>query len=81
MKTDAILLAYERFCRLVTEERLYIDPAFSFPAACRWLGVSPHELDLLLEKELGFSGEALLAHFRAQLETRLREQYGLSWGS
>ena len=38
MKTDAILLAYERFCRLVTEERLYIDPAFSFPAACRWLG-------------------------------------------
>jgi len=78
MKTDSILSAYNQFCRLLSEERLYIDPAFSFSAACRWIGVSPASLNRLLEAELGYSGDALIAHFRSQLSARLRDTYGLS---
>lgn len=79
MKSDSTLpTSYDLFCRLLTEERLYIDPSFSFSAACRWIGADPAELDLLLEKELGYSGEALIGHFRAQLAARLRDVYGLS---
>ena len=81
MKTDAILLAYERFCRLMTEEHLYVDPTLSFSTVSHLLGVPKQELNRMLEKELGYSGEALIAHFRAQMNTRLRDIYGLSWGS
>ena len=78
MKNNTTLSPFDLFCRLLTQERLYIDPAFSFSSACRWIGASPAELNLQLENELGFSGEALIAHFRAQLSTRLRDVYGLA---
>lgn len=78
MKTDSILSTYDLFCRLLTDEHLYIDPAFSFSAACRWIGASPAELNHQLETELGYSGDALIALFRSQMSARLRDAYGLS---
>lgn len=77
MKTKENTPAYETFCRLMTEENLYVDPSLSFATVCRWIGVSPSELDLELGNELGFSGEALIRHLRAQQAERLREQYGI----
>lgn len=77
MKTKQITSAYETFCRLMTEENLYIDPSLTYATVCRWLGVSPSELDRVLGNELGFSGEALIHHFRTQQAVRLRDQYGI----
>lgn len=77
MKMKQITSAYETFCRLMTEENLYIDPSLTYATVCRWLGVSPSELDRVLGNELGFSGEALIHHFRTQQAVRLREQYGI----
>lgn len=77
MKMKQITSAYETFCRLMTEENLYIDPSLTYATVCRWLGVSPSELNRVLGNELGFSGEALIHHFRTQQAVRLREQYGI----
>ena len=77
MKTKTNTSTYETFCQLMTEESLYVDPSLTFATVCRWLGVSPSELDLELGKELGFSGEALIHHLRTQQAMRLREQYGI----
>lgn len=77
MKTKTNTPAYETFCRLMTEENLYVDPTLTFATVCRWIGVSPSELDLELGEELGFSGEAMIQHLRARQATRLREQYGI----
>lgn len=78
MKTSSIIPAYETFCHLMVDERLYIDPTLSFGTVCDWLGADPAALDALLEEELGFSGPALLEHFRRQLNTRLRDTYGIA---
>ena len=78
MKTIQNTQAYETFCRLMAEERLYIDPSISYASVCRALGADPDELDRELEEELGYSGEALIAHFREQFRARLMENYGFS---
>lgn len=77
MKTNKNISSYETFCRLMTEENLYIDPTLTFATVCRWIGTSPAALDHVLEQELGYSGEALIAHFRAQQALRLRDNYGI----
>ena len=76
MKTNQITSAYETFCRLMTEEDLYVDPTLTFATVCRWLGVSPTELDREIGNELGFSGEALIHHLRTRQANRLRDTYG-----
>lgn len=77
MKTNKNISVYETFCRLMTEENLYIDPTLTFATVCRWLGASPAALDHRLEQELGYSGEALIAELRSRQAFRLREQYGI----
>ena len=77
MKMKKNTNAYETFCHLMTDENLFVDPSLTFATVCRWLGVSPSELDRELGNELGFSGEALIHHLRTQQAVRLREQYGI----
>ena len=63
--------------QLVNEERIYLDPAFSFGRVCRMLGVPRAGMDALLETELGMDGDSLFASLRAALPGRLERKYGL----
>ena len=54
---------YAAFGRLI-EEGPYRSPSFSFPRLCAAVGADPEELDALLWRELGYTGEALLEEYR-----------------
>lgn len=77
MKNDRLYSTYEHFCQLMSEERLYLNPSLSYETVCRWLAVEPAELDVILEREIGYSGKALMEHFREQAQAHLREHYGI----
>lgn len=79
MKNDRLFSAYERFCQLMTGERLYLNPAISYESICSWLAVEPAELDMIVNREIGYSGKALMEHFREQAGERLRDVYGIDF--
>lgn len=56
---------YREFCVMMTEDRLYEDLSVSYADICRELGVEPSELDELLVRELGYTGEELIEEYRA----------------
>ncbi len=62
---------------LVNEERIYLDPSFTFSRVCRMLGVPRARMDALLMRELGTDGASLFASLRAALPERLGRKYGL----
>lgn len=62
---------------LVNEERIYLDPSFTFARVCRMLEVSRARMDALLMRELGTDGASLFASLRAALPERLGRKYGL----
>jgi len=62
---------------LVDDEKVYLDPSFTFGRVCRMLGAPRAELDALLESELGLDGASLFASLRAALPERLERKYGL----
>ena len=68
---------YEVFGRLVAQENIWLDPAFTFIRVCRMLDVSPCEMNALLEKELGLDGDTLFESMRAGFGRRLEAEYGL----
>ena len=73
MENDA---HFERFCSLVFEERLYLDPYVTFPLLCSWLGADEKALDARLRDELGYSGRAVLSTLRKMEPARLLRKYG-----
>ena len=62
---------------LVNEERIYLNPSFTFARVCRMLGVPRARMDALLMRELGTDGASLFASLRAALPERLGRKYGL----
>lgn len=64
-KMDRMEKIYKEFCVMLTEDRIYEDTTVSYADICRGLGVLPSELDLVLERELGYTGEELMEEYRA----------------
>lgn len=64
--------------RLVDEERIYLDPDYTFDRVCRMLGVRREAMDAMLLRELGVDGDSLFASLRAALPERLEREYGLN---
>ena len=62
------MAGYERFSRLMTEEKVYRDSGMDFRRICRRAGVRPRALGRLLRRDLGFSGAALLRAFRSRTD-------------
>lgn len=56
---------YERFGKLLEEERIFEEPALTFAEICRRIGVSPDELDACVFAETGLRGEEVLQVYRA----------------
>ena len=56
---------YERFGKLLEEERIFEEPALTFAEICRRIGVSPDELDACVFAETGLCGEEVLQVYRA----------------
>ena len=77
MEPKRILNAYNCFCHLIVDEKLYLNPRLSFPTLCQWIGIGEKELNNELLRELGYTGPAMLQHFREQTQTHLREYYGI----
>ena len=73
MKNDA---DYERFCALLLEDRIYLDPSVTFPLICRWLSADARALDARLREEAGIGGRDLLATLRRREPERLLRKYG-----
>ena len=55
---------YERFGKLLEEERIFEEPALTFSEICRRMGVSPDELDACIFAETGLCGEEVLQVYR-----------------
>lgn len=64
MENTSLALQYEDFAALLLEESIHLDRTLGFREICSRIGADPAALDELLRKELGLSGEALLASFR-----------------
>ena len=68
---------YDLLDRLVSDEKIYLDPSFPFERVCRLLGVRRRDMDALLQRELGLDGDTLFKSLRAALPERLERKYGL----
>lgn len=55
---------YERFGKLLEEERIFEEPALTFAEVCRRMGVPPDELDVCIFAETGLRGEEVLQVYR-----------------
>ena len=62
MKT--LMKTYAVFAHLLLQARVYRNPYLKFDTVCRFLKVSPADLDELLESELGMRGEEILDNCR-----------------
>lgn len=56
---------YKEFGVMLTEDKIYQDLTVSYEDICRELGILPSELDSLLLRELGYTGEEILAEYRS----------------
>lgn len=56
---------YKEFSTMLTEDKIYEDLTVSYADICRELGVSPSELDSVLLRELGYTGEELIEEYRS----------------
>lgn len=56
---------YKEFGVMLTEDKIYQDPMVRYEDICRELGVLPSELDSLLLRELGYTGEEIMAEYRS----------------
>ena len=74
---DTIANAYSVMEKLLDVEKIYLNPWISFRRICRWLGVPPAELDLMVRRELGMGGGELISRFRASESERLSRIYGI----
>ena len=58
---------YDLLDRLVSDEKIYLDPSFPFERVCRLLGVRRRDMDALLQRELGLDGDTLFKSFEVFL--------------
>lgn len=62
---DRMEKIYKEFSTMLTEDKIYEDLTVSYADICRELGVSPSELDSVLLRELGYTGEELIEEYRS----------------
>lgn len=55
---------FERFERLMDEDRIYRNPDIDFNDICRMLRCSSSDLDELLVNQFGMDGETILEEYR-----------------
>ncbi len=55
---------YERFCSLLQEAHIYVNPLVTFRTIAEMLGVRPSALNRKLLDELGMTGPELIALYR-----------------
>ena len=63
-KMDRLEKVYREFGVMMTEDRIYEDASVSYADICKELGVLPPELDEVLLRELGYTGEELMEKYR-----------------
>ncbi len=63
-KMDRLEKVYREFGVMMTEDRIYEDASVSYADICKELGVLPSELDEVLLRELGYTGEELMEKYR-----------------
>lgn len=56
--------AYEMFGRLMLDEKIYLKKGMTFGCVCRIIGVSPEDLDEVVTREMGMSGQSLMDAYR-----------------
>ena len=61
---DRMEKIYREFGVMMTGDRIYEDPSVSYADICAELDVLPEELDRVLLRELGYTGEELMAEYR-----------------
>lgn len=69
--------SYEIFCRLMTEDNLYLDRSLSFRDICHWLSADETSLNTMIEKEQGLGGQELMDAFRRRVPAFLKKKYGI----
>ena len=69
--------AYGIFGQMMTGDLLYLDPKITFRCICRWLEVSPRDLNSIVKSELGMTGQELIRKYRDDEERRLRNKYAI----
>ena len=70
-------VAYEIFGRMMTEDRLYLDRRITFRRICGWLEVSRRDLNSLVLREMGMTGQELIRKYRDHEERSLRNKYAI----
>ena len=68
---------YARFVALMTDGKLYINPAVSFHVACLLLGADEKALGKLIEDETGFTGDELIDSYRKSYCEFLLKNFGI----
>jgi DNA-binding transcriptional ArsR family regulator len=68
---------YSRLESLLTEEKIYLIPDLTFEKVCSWLGVQPRELENLIFKELGLTGQGLIDRYRKDGPKYFRKKYNI----
>ena len=51
-------------CRLMLDEKIYLKKGMTFGCVCRIIGVSPEDLDEVVIREMGMSGQSLMDAYR-----------------
>lgn len=69
--------SYEIFCRLMTEDNLYLDRRLGFGDVCRMLEADEASLNAMIEREQGLGGQELMDSFRGRVAAFLQKKYGI----
>ena len=75
--TTTLTKDYARFVALMTDGKLYINPAVSFHVACLLLGADEKALGKLVESETGFTGDELIDSYRKSYCEFLLKNFGI----
>lgn len=66
MDTTSLFQSYEKFSRLLLDEKLYRNPKISFASICERIGADKDALGLLVEREMGMTADELIEAYRSQ---------------
>lgn len=73
MESDVL----ELFVSLLEQEKVYMNPDVSFCMICGWIKTSPEEMDSILLREFGYSGDDILKVYRDGIALHFMEKYGI----
>lgn len=57
---------YSHVCRAVVDGEAWRRPGISFHILCKKMGVNAAQVNIMLIKELGYTGDGLISHLRKQ---------------